>query len=255
MVILTKNSEKKLKECLESVKWADEIIIVDGESRDNTLNIARAYTDKIFIRPFSGSFANERNFGESKSEGDWILQLDSDEVVEEDFRKKIMEVLEDGTPFYAFRFLRKNFFLGKFMKYGGWLHYSLHFYRRGFASYEGRIHETLKVKENNIGRVDVGVRHYPFDSLSEFIDRQNKYTTLEAQRFFDERGRLSIKFVKYQMFKKPLKLFIKIFFKKKGYREGIYGFIFSILFSFVHFLKWAKYWELYLRPPMGFKDV
>ena len=247
VVILTLNSSKKIRKCLESVKWADEIVIIDGGSVDETLRICREYTDKIYVRPYAEDFSEERNFGTQVCSGDWILQLDSDEVVEFDFREKILEILEKDPPFYAYKFLRKNYFLGHFMKHGGWLHHSLHFFRKGYAYYKGKIHETLIVKDNKIGILNVGVRHYPFDSIREFIERQNRYTTLQAQRIYDEQGLLPESFVKYQIKIRTLKLFFKMFFKKKGYREGIYGLVFTGLFCMVHFLKWAKYWEFFIK--------
>ena len=93
-VVLSKNSEKKIEKCLSSLKsWADEIVIVDGGSADNTIKIAEQFGARIYLHPFSGSFARERNFGTDKASGDWVLQLDSDEIVTDAFKKKCDDIL------------------------------------------------------------------------------------------------------------------------------------------------------------------
>lgn len=242
-LLIVKNEEERIARCLESVKWADEIVVVDGYSTDRTLEICRSYNAKIVQHKFDGSFDTDCNLGIESSSGDWILKLDADEVVAESLRKDIEGVLDDDKGYSAFKFRRKNFFLGRFMRYGGWYHYSLHFFKRGKARYKGHIHETL-VADGNIGRLEGDCEHYPFDSLSEFIERHNRYSGIEAKKILDSKGVVGIKVIMYNLRIKPLKRFWKFYVKKQGFREGIYGFIFSVLFAWVHFLNWAKYWEL-----------
>lgn len=238
-VVLSFNAERKIGSCFKSLAgWTDEVVLVDGGSTDNTLRIAQSFGVQVYAHPFLGSFAQERNFGAEKVRGDWVLQLDSDEVVSEYFKAKCNEILTQ-TKYVAFKFRRKNFFLGHSFQYGGWYHWSQHLYRKGFAYYEGRVHERMIVK-GEVGFIDADILHYPFDSVSEFIERQNRYTDLQAQDIFEKQDNLNMRQVKYNLALKPLKLFKKMYFDKRGYREGIYGLIFSTLFSYVHFLKWAK---------------
>lgn len=245
-VILSYNSENKIGKCLDSLKgWAEEIILVDGVSRDRTIEIAQNSGAQIYSHPFLSSFAKERNFGIDKAKGDWVLQLDSDEVVSDDFKKKCDELLPT-TNYKAFKFLRKNIFLGHPFKYGGWYHYSQHLLRKGFAHYEGRVHEKMIVN-GEVGILEVEILHFPFDNLNDFIERQNRYTDLQAQDILDSEPQLSIKKIKYNLTWKPLKLFKKMYLNKKGYKEGMHGFVFSVLFTWVHFLKWAKVWEIYVQ--------
>jgi len=244
VVILAKNEEDKIRNCLESVKWADEIVVVDGFSTDRTCDICKEYGVKLVQHKFGGDFGEERNIGNDAATGDWILQLDADEVVTENFRKKIMRILEgEDDGYVAFKFLRKNIFLGRFMRYGGWYHHSHHFFKKNFAHYEGKVHHKLVVN-GQMGTLNEEVEHYPFQNISQLISRQNRYTTLEAQELLDLRGRIEEKEVKYNIKVKPVKLFWKFYVKKRGYREGMHGFVFSLLFAWVHFLKWAKYWEM-----------
>ena len=243
VVILTKNIKDKVRNCLESVKWVDEIVIVDGGSTDGTLLIAREYTDKIIISEFRG-FDRERNQGVDASSGDWILQLDGDEVVTPEFKERLERILEgvdDGCV--SFKFRRKNIFLGRTMMHGGWYHYSAHLFRKGYARYEGDVHEKLIV-DGKEGKIEEGVLHYPFSSISELVIRQDRYTSIQAKEMYRKDPEMPFKEVMYNIKIKPLKLFWKMYVKKQGYKEKIHGFIFSVLFAWVHFLKWAKYWEL-----------
>ena len=243
VVVITKNASEKLRACLESVTWADEIVIVDARSTDGTLDIAGEYSDKIILSDFAG-FAGERNKGADAATGDWILQLDADEVVTPAFRERMKKILSgDDGGYVSFKFRRRNIFLGKAMKYGGWFHYSAHLFRKGLAVYEGDIHEKLVVSGKQ-GKIEEEIEHYPFDSISEFIERQNRYTTLQANEMFKNEGPASDKAVMYNLKVKPLKLFRKMYVKKLGFMEGMRGLVFSVMFSWVHYLKWAKYWEL-----------
>ena len=243
VVVITKNASKKLRACLESVTWADEIVIVDARSTDGTLDIAGEYSDKIILSDFAG-FAGERNKGADAATGDWILQLDADEVVTPAFRERMKKILSgDDGGYVSFKFRRRNIFLGKAMKYGGWFHYSAHLFKKGFAVYEGDIHEKLVVSGKQ-GKIEEEIEHYPFDSIAEFIDRQNRYTTLQANEMFKNEGPASDKTVMYNLKVKPLKLFRKMYVKKLGFMEGMRGLVFAVMFAWVHYLKWAKYWEL-----------
>lgn len=243
VVIITKNEEDKIRECLESVKWVDEIVIVDGYSADRTVEICRQYTDKIVQNKHDGNFDKERNLGTDTASGDWVLQLDADERVTPELHRDIEKILADDNGYSAYKFKRKNFFLGHFMRYGGWYHDSLHFFRRTKARYKGRIHETLYV-DGPIGQIESGVEHYPFESLSVFVARHNRYSDKEAQKIYETFGIVSAQKIRYHICVKPLKLFWKMYVKKKGYKEGVHGFVFSFLFAWVHFLNWSKYWEL-----------
>lgn len=242
-VILTRNALKTIRPCLESLRWVDQIVVVDGGSEDGTLEAAQAAGAKIVRSDCRDDFGKLRNIGTEEAAGDWILQLDADEVVTADFRKALEEILRVPSRYAAYKFRRRNNFLGHWMRWGGWDHLSLHLFRKGSARYEGRVHEHLQV-DGPIGSLSVGVEHHPFRSLEEFLDRQNRYTTLEALGIREQRGSLSQKEIRYQITVKPVKLFWKMYVKKGGVLEGMHGLIFSVLFSFVHFIKWAKVWEL-----------
>ncbi len=243
VVIITKNAADKIRNCMESIKWVDEIVIVDGHSTDGTVEIAKEYTDKVIDSEFDG-FGNERNKGAEAASGDWILQLDADEVVTDAFKARLERLLGgEDSGCVSFKFRRKNIFFGRPMMKGGWYHYSAHMFRKGRAHYEGDIHEKLIVNGKQ-GMMEEGVEHYPFFTVSEFIKRQNRYTNLQSGEMYTEDPDIPEKTVLFNLKKKPRKLFWKMYIKKGGCEEGMHGLVFSMLFAWVHFVKWAKYWEL-----------
>ncbi len=242
-VIITKNAVATIQPCLASIRWVDEIVVVDGGSTDGTQQKALAAGAKVVMDDRADDFAGLRNLGTTCARGDWVLQLDADEVVTADFRKKLEEILAHPDSHAAYKFRRRNKFLGQWMHYGGWDHQSLHLFRRGKARYEGRVHERLNV-EGTIGTLDVGVEHTPFRTLEEFVDRQNRYTLLEARDLLERKPAPTRREIRYQATVRPLKLFWKLYVKKQGFREGRLGFLFCVLYCYVHFLKWAKCWEL-----------
>lgn len=243
-VIMTKNGEDLVEGTLRSVAgWADEIVVLDGYSTDRTVEICRRYTDKVFQNRWDGyRFCTERNLGTSYATSDWCLHVDPDERVTPEFRSALDRLLSKGTPHAALEFRKKNFFLGKWMRHGGWYHYSLHLFRRGKARYEGVIHEKLIV-DGTVGRLEAPVEHYPFTSIGQFVRRHNGYSTREGQQLFEERGLISDKETDFNLRRKPLKRFLKFYFKKRAFLDGLHGLIFSVLFAWVHFINWAKYWE------------
>ena len=144
VVIIAKNEEDKIGTCLESLKWVYEVVVVDGFSTDRTVEICNEYGAKVVQHKFEDDFGLERNIGNENCSGDWILQLDADEIVPEDFKRDLLRILEKEEKYVAYGFMRKNFFLGKFMRYGGWYHHSYHLFKKGFAHYDGKVHHQLK---------------------------------------------------------------------------------------------------------------
>lgn len=243
-VIITKNAAVTLQHCLDSIRWVKEIVVIDGGSTDGTALKALTAGAKVMVDERTDDFGGLRNLGTDCARGDWVLQLDADEVVTPEFRKKLEEIVSHPDTHAAYKFRRRNNFLGRWMKFGGWDHQSLHLFRRGKARYEGRVHERLVV-DGTIGTLEEGVEHYPFRSLEEFIDRQNRYTSIEARELLEKNPNLTKKEIRYQVTVRPVKLFWKLYVKKHGHREGRVGLIFCVLYSFVHFLKWAKAWEMH----------
>ncbi len=246
-VVLTKNVEDIIGRCLKSISWVDEIVVVDGCGTDRTVEIARRHNARVISHRFNDSFAEDRNLGIEHATKDWVIQMDADEVMTDGLAMAIQEMLGRRQKEYiGYKFRRKNYFLGHPMRYGGWYSYMPMLFRRGCATFKGRVHETLEFN-GKMGVIDEDLDHHPFQSLSQFMDRQIKYTTLQARQLFEEKRDVSEKEIRYNLSRRPLKLFWKFYIKKAGFREGFYGFIFSVLYAWVHFMKWAKYWEIKRR--------
>lgn len=243
VVIITKNEEKKLPRCLESVRWADEVIVVDGFSADKTAEIASSLGAKVIQHEFSGSFADDRNIGMESARNDWVLQLDADDVVTEGFRINLEEALSKDEGIAVYKFRRTSFFLGHPMKYGGWNHYIPNLVNKKFVKFEGAVHEVPSYKGRE-AVIEAEIEHHPFDSTEEFIERHNRYTDIAAQELLKTKGAITAMKAFKEMLFKSFKIFWKSYIKKRGYRDGFYGFLFATLFAFSNFLKWAKYWEL-----------
>jgi len=245
-VIITRNEERNITRCLDSLKWVDEIVVMDGLSDDRTVDIARSYGAKVVEHKFEGDFGSERNRGNDNATGDWILALDADEAIPDETRKVIENILEKGSVYDAYNVPRLQYFLGKPMLHGGRYHSIINFFRKGKAHFDGKVHH-LVIVDGAVGQFEEPIEHYPFNSISEFIQKHDRYTGYEAGEMFEKYGSSKEKEVKYNLTIKPLKLIYKSYFKKKGYKDGIIGLIFCVLFAFNYFLRWAKYWELCVK--------
>lgn len=242
-VIIAKNEAGRIGKCLKSLSWADEIIVVDGFSTDDTVNIAASFGARVIQHKFTGSFADERNVGLDNARNDWVLQLDADDIVTDNFRDKLKDALSRKEDVAVYKFRRKNFFLGHSMDHGGFHHYIPNLVNRKRVRYQGEVHE-VPVFEGNTGTLEADIEHYPFDTLDEFIRRQNRYTDIAAKEIFEKNGILPEKVINKNLSGKTFKLFWKSYVKKHGYKEGGYGLIFAVLFAFINFLKWSKYYEI-----------
>lgn len=242
--IIAKNEERNIRDCIESVRgWADEIVLIDGCSTDNTAAIARSLGAKVVDHKFEGSFAMERNLASENSASDWVLHLDADDRVTADFKAKADQILGSDPGVDVYKFRRKSFFLGHFMEYGGWYHYIPNLTRRGKVKFEGSVHER-PVFSGKIVEIDADIEHHPYQNISQFMERHNRYSTIDAMRIFEAKGLSEEANVKRNIVRKSFKIFWKIYIKKKGRREGLYGLVFAILFAFENFLVWVKYWEI-----------
>ena len=244
VVIITLNEEKKIRDCLELVKWADEIIVVDSFSKDNTVEIAGNYTDKIYQREFAG-FGEQKNFALSKASGDWILSIDADERVTSVLQEEIKRTLANPQA-CGYYMPRKTYFLGKWMKHCGWWpDYLLRLFRRDRGRFSDRlVHEALEVDGPTV-KLKNPLEHCPFCSLSELIRKVDRYSTLGAEVIIAESKDCSGKHKASMLtsFLHAWAKFFNMYFIKAGFLDGKEGFILSVLSFYYTLIKYLKLWE------------
>lgn len=244
VVISAYNEEENIKDCLESVRQlADEIILVDNTSSDKTLEIAKKYTSKTFVRPNNLMLNINKNFGFGKATGDWILSLDADERVEPELVASIKnQVLSiKDNPFSGYKIPRKNIIFGKWIQYTGWYpDYQLRLFRKGMGRFaEEHVHEQLTLS-GEVGTLKENLLHHNYTTVSQFLYKMNQiYVPNEAQNIL-EGGK---KVVWQDAIGFPVQEFFRRFFADQGWKDGLHGLVLSILMAFYHFLVFVQIWE------------
>jgi glycosyltransferase involved in cell wall biosynthesis len=222
------------------VEWVDEIIVIDSYSNDRTLKIAQKYTDEIYHRVFD-NFSKQRNFGLEQISSDWVLTIDADERISDELAKEIQGVLSKKSFNEGIEIHFKNHFLGKWIKYCGWYpDYHLRLFKRKKGDFgNNKVHENVEFK-GEVGKLKGHIEHYTYRSISHFVEKTQYYTNLSAEEMYEQGNRFKIK----DLIVSPLWRFIKMYFLKRGYKDGIHGFILSVLYFIYGFLKYTKLWEL-----------
>lgn len=255
VVISAYNEEEKLPECLASVSFADEIIVIDNQSTDRTIDVAKKFKAKVFSRPNNLMLNINKNFGFTKATGDWILNLDADERVPSELAQEITEIVGKGSPdAFGFAMPRKNFIFGKWMQHTGWYpDYQLRLFRKGKGKFaEKHVHEQLGV-EGSIERLRNPLIHENYQSIIQFLQKLFiVYAPNEADNILQQEKIKSLDDqIKYEPYvfdwkdavSNAIGEFIQRFYAQKGYKDGVHGLMLSVLMGFYHFVIYAYVWE------------
>lgn len=242
VVIITKNEEKNIKRCLDSVVgWVSEILVVDSGSEDQTLPICRSYPGVRVIETEWRGFSETKNFANSLVGSDYILSLDADEAVTPELKVEILTVLRSQAPVptRAYSIRRLNNYCGKWIYYSGWQKdYQLRLFPAKKAKWDGaEVHEKIVVDEGvEISKLESVLHHYSYYTLDEHIERVNSYTTLGAQKILAKgENFLLVKAVTRSFFR-----FFRHYILKLGFLDGAEGFYISCLSAFVVAIKYIK---------------
>lgn len=244
VVISTLNEEKKLEECLLSVKWADEIIVVDDGSTDKTIQIAEKYATHVYRHKSAGFVEPARNYALNKAKSEWILLLDADERIPESLCDLLKSIASDTeNTAHAISIPRKNIIFTKWIRHAGWWpDYQIRFFKKGFVTWPDKIHakpivngEILKLEPEEAN----ALIHFNYESVSQFLKRMDRYTDIEARENLKTKNVTSEK----NWNRKPFEEFLSRFFARKGYRDGIHGLLLSTLEAFSMEILLAKVWE------------
>lgn len=242
IAIITYNEAANIQRTLESVAWADEIVVVDSGSADKTVEICRRYTDKVYHQEWLG-FGQQKNLAIDKTSGEWILSLDADEPIEPALAEEIRDITSASTSNDGYRIPRKTFFLGKWMKYGGWYpDYNLRLFKKGRGRFKERlVHESIEV-EGVVGNTKNAILHYAYPDLASYMQSINKYSSLAADIMHAnnisafQAGCLNILF-------RPAFTFVYKYFVRFGFLDGKHGLVLNLFHAYYVFAKYAKVWE------------
>ncbi len=219
VTIITKNEENNIGRCLESLKWADEIVVVDTDSSDRTVEICRQHTDRIFNETWHG-YGKQKNICAAHATNRWILNVDADEVVTPESAEEIRKVLKEGPRHNVYHLPRKNYIGDRWVRFGGWYpDRILRLYDREKVAFsEVQVHERLTPDEN-AGSLKNDLIHYSYRDEKDYIQRQDRYSTLYAKEKMANGFRANWT----HLYLRPPFTFMKNFILKQGFRDGYLG--------------------------------
>jgi len=240
VTIITKNEGADIEAALASVAWADEIIVVDSNSTDDTAAIARRHTDHVVVRDWPG-YGAQKNYAASIAAYDWILSVDADERVTPELASEIRALLATTPREAAFRVPRVTWHLGRWIRTTDWYpDYQLRLYDRRAAEWTGAyVHEAVSVR-GAVGQLRAELQHYAYRDIADHLETIDRYTTLAARQMHEAGRRVGVA----GLLVHPPLAFLRNYVAKGGCRDGAAGVIVSSLNAYYVFLKFAKLWEL-----------
>jgi len=239
--VLAYNDELNMRACLESIAWADEIIVVDSYSSDATAKIAREYTEQVYQHRFTG-FGRLRNAALAYASHDWVFSLDTDERATPEIRDEIRRVMERPDSAEAYLVPRLNYFLGRRVRHCGWYpdYRQPQLFKKSRLRYRDElVHEGFDV-DGRIGYLKSPVLQYPFRDIDHYLAKMDRYSDLMARRLVEQ----GCRFRSHQLITHPVFTFVKMYLWRAGWLDGMPGLILSGLYAYYTFVKYAKVWEL-----------
>lgn len=258
VVINTRNEENNLLRALSSISWlADEIVVVDMESTDKTVSIAKKAGAKIYSHKPTGYVEPARNFAISKAIGDWILILDADEEIPKGLVQMLKQIIVDRGAADFYRLPRKNIIFGKWIRHSRWWpDYNIRFFKKGKVVWSEIIHSVPETHGTGLdleATKDNAIIHYHYESIEQFINRLNNYTTQHAKLLIKDGYKFSWK----DIITKPMAEFISRYFAGEGYKDGVHGLALAGLQSFSELVLYLKIWqaEKFKESVLNFNEV
>lgn len=243
--IITHNEEKRIRQCLESVKWAEEIVVVDSHSTDRTVEICKEYTPRVYQRDWPGH-VEQKNFALNLASHEWALCLDADECLSPELSREIREELSrNGDTFAGYVMSRHTFYLGRWINHGGWYpDHKLRLFRRSLGSWGGiNPHDKVLLSAGNTKVLKGELLHFNYEDISSQIRTVDNFARIFVQNTLKNGTPFSTPSVIASMLFKPPIKFLEMYLLKGGFLDGMAGFIIASTTAFYIFLKYAKWWE------------
>jgi glycosyltransferase involved in cell wall biosynthesis len=241
VLVITLNEELRLPACLESVRFADQIVVVDSGSTDRTLEIARRFTDQVFHQDWLG-MNGQKAFALSKTSGDWILNLDADEAAGPELRAEVKAIVSRADlKEVGFMIPRLTFYQGRWIRHGGWYpDRKLRLFRRASGRFAGvDPHDQVKV-DGPVGELKGEILHWTYEDLAHQVAALSQYAWAEATA----KQKAAERFRLHRLLLHPPGAFLRTYFLKQGFRDGFPGLLIAGMNGFYTFLKYARLWEL-----------
>ena len=240
---ITFNEEDNVKNYVQSLAFADEIIFIDSKSTDKTVQIAKELGVTVIEKEFS-NFSDQRNFAISKAKNDWVVFFDLDEIITKELEKEIFNNVKNPESKVAFFVKRKFFFMGKKIKFGGWQQdKAVRLFNKNFCQYNGNlVHEEIKAG-GKIGVLKNGLNHYSYKNFDNYNDKLNLYSKLQAENLYIKK----LKPNAYHLFFRPLYRFLWQYIFRMGILDGKEGFILAYIHSFSVFKRYLQLWMMYRK--------
>ncbi|MGE4357866.1 MAG: glycosyltransferase family 2 protein [Candidatus Omnitrophota bacterium] len=242
VVILTKNEERNIRDCLNSVLgWAEEIIVVDDESSDRTVEIAKEMGAKVLIRKMDVE-GRHRNWAYAQAKNEWVLSLDADERVTEELRREISELFKEGFKFNGYTIPRRNYIGDYWLRYGGeYPAPQLKFFRKDKFKFEEVGVHPRAFLDGKCGHLKNDIIHYSYRNFSDYLNKLNNQTTREAEKWILTGRKMTFW---HALWRALDRFFYRRMWRKKAYRDGIYGFMVALFSALYQLLSYAKYREM-----------
>lgn len=250
--VLTFNEERKIGQCLRSLTWCDELVVLDSFSTDRTIDICRQYTTCVHQQKWLG-YVGQRNALRALASNPWVLFLDSDEEVSPALRDEILAALQPGdTQTVGYEFPRQVFYLGRWIRHGEWYpDVKLRLFKKDYGRTEGQEPHDKVVVRGPVRRLKNPIWHYTYDDLADHINTLNRFSTITAEQRFAQ----GFSFHWTEMLLHPIGRFLKCYLLKQGFRDGKHGLTIALMASYGAFLKYAKQWELILKHKQSFREL
>ncbi len=238
------NEEENIRRCLDSVRWCDEIVVVDSFSHDRTAEIAREYTDRVYSHRWLG-YIGQKNLIKDLALGPWILFIDADEEVSEGLRDEILGEFESGNNVHyaGYEFPRMVKYLGRWIRHGDWYpDYKLRLFRQDAGKCGGKEPHDRTIVNGAVCKLRHPLHHYTYVDINDHIATLARFSGITAQGKYEE-GR---SFLLADLMFRPFLRFLRCYLLKRGLLDGLPGFIIAVTTAYGVFMKYAKLWELHM---------